>query len=103
MHQFFIDFKKAYGSVRMEVLYNILPECGFPMKLVRLIKICLNETRSSSDMFPVKNGFKQVLDHHWFSTLFLECTSRRVQVNQDGLKLIYWVEAYILLRRTQKL
>jgi len=36
------------------------------MKLVRLIKMCLNETYSTdrvgqhlSDMFPIKNGFKQ--------------------------------------------
>jgi hypothetical protein len=31
----FIDFKKAYDSVRREVLYNILIELGIPMKLVR--------------------------------------------------------------------
>jgi len=44
--QLFIDFKKAYDSVRREVLYNILIECGIPMKLVRLIKLCLTETYS---------------------------------------------------------
>jgi hypothetical protein len=38
----FIDFKKAYDS--LEVLYNILIEFGISMKLVRLIKMCLNET-----------------------------------------------------------
>jgi hypothetical protein len=42
-HQLFIDFNKAYDSVRREVLYNILIEFGIPMKLVRLIKMCLNE------------------------------------------------------------
>jgi hypothetical protein len=31
------DFKKAYDSVRREVLYNIPIEFGVPMKLVRLI------------------------------------------------------------------
>jgi hypothetical protein len=47
-------------------LYIILIECGIPMKLVRLIKICLKETYSRvwvdkhlSDMFPIKNGLKQ--------------------------------------------
>jgi hypothetical protein len=51
VHQLFIDFKKAYDSV--------------PMKLVRLIKMCLNETYSKvrigkhlSDSFSIQNGLK---------------------------------------------
>jgi hypothetical protein len=62
----FVHFKKAYDSVRREFLYNILTECGIPMKLVRLIIMCLNETYSTvrlgknlSDMFPTRNGLKQ--------------------------------------------
>jgi purine nucleoside phosphorylase len=46
VHQLFIDFKKAYDSVKRRVLYNILLEFGVPKKLVRLIKMCLNETCS---------------------------------------------------------
>ena len=46
MHQLFIDFKKAYDSVRREGLYNIFIEFGIPKKLVRLIKMCLTETYS---------------------------------------------------------
>jgi len=46
VHQLFIDFKKAYDSVRREVLFNILIEFGIPMKLVRLIKMCPTETCS---------------------------------------------------------
>jgi hypothetical protein len=42
--QLFIDFRKAYDSVKREVLHNILLEFGIPKKLVRLIKMCLNET-----------------------------------------------------------
>ena len=66
MHQLFIDFKQAYDAVKREVLYNILIEFGIPMKLVRLIKVCMNETYSRdwvgkhlSDVFPVKSGLKQ--------------------------------------------
>jgi hypothetical protein len=40
VHQLFIDFKKAYDSVRREVLYNILIEFGVPMELIRLITMC---------------------------------------------------------------
>jgi len=64
--QLFIDLKKTYDSVRMEVLYNIPIESGIPMQLVELITMCLNETCSRvrvgkhlSDMFPIRNGLKQ--------------------------------------------
>jgi hypothetical protein len=66
MHQLFIDFKKAYDSVKREVLYSILLEFGTPKKLVRLIKMFLNETYSKvhvgkflSGTFPIQNGPKQ--------------------------------------------
>jgi len=55
-----------YDSVRREVLYNILIEFGILMKLLRLIKMCSNETcnrvcvgKHLFGMFPVKNGLKQ--------------------------------------------
>jgi len=46
-------------------LYNILTEFGIPMRMVSLIRMCLNKTYSRvrvgkhlSDMFPIKNGLK---------------------------------------------
>ena len=47
VHQLFADFKIAYDSARREVLYNILIEFGIPMKLVRLIKMCLKHVAES--------------------------------------------------------
>jgi hypothetical protein len=37
VHQLPIHIKKAYDSVRREILYNILIEFGIPLKLVRLV------------------------------------------------------------------
>jgi hypothetical protein len=43
LHQLFTDFKKEDDLVRREVFKNILMEFGVPIKLVSLIKMCLNE------------------------------------------------------------
>ena len=76
-------------------MYNIFTEFGIPMKLVRLIRVCQTETYSTvwvgknlSDMFPIRNGWKQgyVLSPLLFN-FALEYTIRRVQVNQDSVKL----------------
>jgi hypothetical protein len=51
---------KAYDSIRREALYSILVEFGVPVKLFRLIKICLKEMCSKVstvniclDAFPI--------------------------------------------------
>jgi hypothetical protein len=57
----YINFKKAYDSVRRKVLYSILIAFDIPTKLVRQIKIPFNETygkfhmgQKFSDMFSIQ-------------------------------------------------
>jgi hypothetical protein len=67
VHQLFVDSKEGYGQLGgTYILYNNHIKFGIPMKLVRLIKICLNRTYSEArlskhlpDNFLVQNGLKQ--------------------------------------------
>jgi len=80
--------------VRREGLYNILIDFGIPIKLIRLIKMCLNEACSRawvrkhlSHIFPIKNGLTQDALLPLVFNFVTEYAIRRVPVKQDGLKL----------------
>jgi len=64
---------EASNSVGREVLYDILIGLGILMKLVRLIKLCLNETCSRAKICPTFFLFRMVRDEmvyrHCFSTM----------------------------------
>jgi hypothetical protein len=93
-HRLFVDFKKAYVSVRKEVLRNIHTEFGIPIRLVGLNKVWLNETYSKvhiskhlSENSSIQNDLRQ---SNALSPLFfnfaLTYAIRKVQKNQVGLK-----------------
>jgi hypothetical protein len=61
VHQLFIDFKEAYDSVKREELYSFLLEFGIPLKLVRLIKMYLNEMYNKVHIRGVSKGSQSVI------------------------------------------
>ena len=82
-------------------MYYILTRFGIPMKLVILIKMCLNETYSRvsvgkhlSDMFAIKNVSER--RNSLLQLLFnaaLEYAIKSIWGNQEGLKLKWYLSA----------
>lgn len=95
VHQLFVNFRKAYDSVRREVLYEISIEYGILKKLLRLIKMYMDGISSRVhtlnlllDPFPVLNSLKQ--EHALTPMIFnfaLEHVIKMVGGNQEGLEI----------------
>jgi hypothetical protein len=66
VHILFIDFKKAYDSIKHEYIWRALEELGLSQKFIRLVKITLmganakvNFGGTTSSSFPVNVGLRQ--------------------------------------------
>lgn len=66
LYHMFIDFKQAYDSISREKLYEILREFNIPTKLVRIIKVTMQNARGYvridgklTTFFQIKKGLKQ--------------------------------------------
>jgi hypothetical protein len=91
-HHLFIDFKAAYDSVKRNELWQIMLEHGFPTKLIKLIRMTLEGSRScvriageTSDAFVTLDGLKQgdALSNLLFN-IALEGAVRRAGVQRNG-------------------
>src|ERR1700744_3058784 len=92
IHQLFVDFKQAYDSLDRNVFFSIMEEFCIPMKLTRLTKATLMDTKcriliqnSPLDPFDIDTGFKQ---GDRLSTLLfnlaLEKVARAMSINWNG-------------------
>jgi hypothetical protein len=44
IHQIFVDFQKAYDSIRTDRIYTIMAHFGIPNKLIRLTKATMEDS-----------------------------------------------------------
>ena len=97
MEQFisYTDFKEAYNSDRKEILYNIVIKFGIHMKLIRLMKMCLTETCSRSQLENISltcfllKWSEQGYDLAPLLMLLRACTAAGLRVNmrKDNIKV----------------
>ena len=66
LHNIFIDFSQAFGTVNSDVIYNSLTKYNVPDKLIRLVKLTMQRTKmkvrvniSYSEWFETKSGVRQ--------------------------------------------
>ena len=66
LHNIFIDFSQAFDTVNRDVLYNSLIKHNVPDKLIKLIKLTMQQTKmkvkvnnSYSERFETKTGVRQ--------------------------------------------
>ncbi|PSN38677.1 hypothetical protein C0J52_08897 [Blattella germanica] len=106
VRQLYVDFKKAYDSIKRGMLYSILMNFGIAKKLVRLIGMCLNGTKSSvrvgkqvSDIFEIHNGLKQ---GDALSPLLSNLDKEGVELNSIH-KLLLYADDIVLLGDSEEI
>lgn len=112
----FIDFQKAYDSLKRKELYKTLSELGVNDKLIRLITITLTETENRvkinhklSEKFEVKEGVRQgdPLSSVLFN-LALEGIIRKANINRMGLiyrkthQCLAYADDLVIIARSRK-
>jgi hypothetical protein len=93
VHQISIELKKVYDLFSRDFVYNFSIAFGIPINLVRLIKLSMTGANSRirvgknlSDLFPIRNGLKQVDALSPLPFNFpLGYVIRRVQVKKNSL------------------
>ena len=97
LHNIFIDFPEAFDTVNRDVIYNSLSKHNVPDKLIKLIKLTMEQTKmkvkvnnSYSEWFETKTGVRQgdPLSALLFSVMLDSViTNLEVQGNITKLKL----------------
>ena len=97
LHTMFIDFKKAYDSIKHEYIWRALEELGLSQKFIRLVKVTLYGANAkvkfcgtTSSSFPVNVGLRQGdgLSVLLFN-LVLEHVMRKVLTRDQMKRTIY--------------
>jgi len=92
LHQLFIDFKQAYGSINREKLILILEEFKIPRKLINLIGMTLRNTTGRvkvqnmmTEEFAINKVLRQgdALSTQLFNVV-LDKVIRHIQINKGG-------------------
>lgn len=106
-HHLFIDFKASYDSINRNQLYQALGELGIPRKLVRLVRMTMNETQCSiriggmmSDTLSIKNRVRQ--GDALACLLFNAALENSGTIFYKSVQILAYADDIDIVTRTQK-
>lgn len=115
IHYLFIDFLKAYDSIHRDSLWNVMIEFGFPLKLINMCRLCMDDNTSRillngkrSDSFQNRTGLRQgdALSPLLFN-IALEKVIRSLKLVPAGIhlgqyhKVLAYADDIVLIGRTE--